>query len=217
MNTIFGCGVVVAKLVSPFESERVSFNRYTARSHAHAPSLTFAAEMIRQLVAERPSLLDIVRLQVGRGYPHPEVALAVFSLTEVADKRQERPDLTAGESEMNAVDLFATLFGSELPHRLQVVAPIAPADHEGGEALPIEKPPCQLGLHERADRHAGRQPPGRRANADEVVVALPRLLRDTDLPSRSAQLRREHPEDVKVNMPEGGILNDSKGRILDDV
>src|SRR5262249_3324212 len=136
------------------------------------------------------------------GDVHPEIAVPVFSLAEVADQRQERPNLAAGESEMDAVDIFAALFGSELPYCFQVVAPVTSANHEGGEALPFEKPLCKVGLHERADRHAGRQPPCRRANADEVVLSLPSFVRDTDFAGRSAQLRRKHSENIEIRMPE---------------
>jgi hypothetical protein len=37
---------------------------------------------------------------------------------------------------MNAVEEFASLLGSELPHHFQVVAPLAPTSNEGGEAPP---------------------------------------------------------------------------------
>jgi len=50
---------------------------------------------------------------------------------------------------------------AELPHRPQVDAPVPPADHESGEALPVEQAPCRPGLQERADRHARPEKPGR--------------------------------------------------------
>jgi hypothetical protein len=57
-----------------------------ARSRPQALSVTLAGETIRQLVRELSSLLEEVRLEVSRGDPHPEVALAVFSFAEVADE-----------------------------------------------------------------------------------------------------------------------------------
>jgi hypothetical protein len=138
-------------------------------------SVSFAAKTICQLARERSSLLKVVRLEVSRRDSDTEIALTVFSAAEEADQRQERKDLASSESEMDAIDVFAPLPGSDLLHRLQVVAPVTSADHEGGEVFPIKKPLRQVGFHERANRHAGRQPPGRGTNADEVVLAVLRL------------------------------------------
>src|SRR5438045_327512 len=83
-----------------------------------------AVQPIRQLVCERLSLLSVVRLEVARGDLQSEVALAVLPLAEVAEQRQQRPDLAAGVGEVSSVDVLAALFGSELAHRPEVDAPI---------------------------------------------------------------------------------------------
>src|SRR4051794_21714047 len=101
---------------------------------------------------------------------------------------------------MDPCDVLAALFRAELLHRLQVDAPVPPANDEGGEPLALENPPRLLGLQVRADRHARLKKPGGRADADEVVVALPCVLRDLYLAGRAAHLRRKHAEDVAVRM-----------------
>jgi hypothetical protein len=122
----------------------------TARSR----SATLAAQAIREVVRECACLLGVVRLEEARGDLDPEVAFAVLALGEVAKERQERANLPAGEGEVNAVDVFTALSDAKLPHRLQVDAPVPPADHKGSEPLPVQQPPRRLGLQERADRHA---------------------------------------------------------------
>src|SRR3954469_24897132 len=166
-------------------------------------ALTGAHEAIRQLGRERAGLLAVVGLQVGRRDLHAEVALAVLAFAEVAEERQQRSDLAAGEREVDAADVLAALFGGELPHRSQVEAPVPSADHEGGEAPAIEKPRRRLGLQEGSDRHAGLQPPGRRADADEVVVALACLVGHADLAGGATELRRQHPQDVEERVTKG--------------
>ena len=90
----------------------------------------------RPAVREPPGLIAEVRLEVGRRDLHPEGALAHLALAEVAQQRQQRPDLAACVRETGAVDVRAPLRGAELPDLLQVDAPIPPADGVGGEALP---------------------------------------------------------------------------------
>src|SRR3954453_24134969 len=85
---------------------------------------------------------------------------------------------------------------------LRLMLQIAATDPVAGEPLALEQPPGGVGLQERADRHACLQPPGRRADADEVVLAFACLVRDPDLAGRTAQLRRHHPEDVEIGVPE---------------
>ena len=71
---------------------------------------------------------------------------------------------------MNSAEEFASLLDSEGPYGIQVVAPVAPADCESSKAFAGEKLRCQVGLHERADRHAGRQLPCQRTDACEVCL-----------------------------------------------
>src|SRR3954452_7584259 len=97
---------------------------------------------------ECPGLLAVVALQICRRDLHAEVALAILAFAEVAEERQKRSDLAAGEREVDAVDVLAALVRAELPHRSQVEAPVPSADHEGGEARAIEKPRRRLGLQE---------------------------------------------------------------------
>src|SRR6266436_4665036 len=108
---------------------------------------------VRQLVRERLGLPGEVRLEIGRRDLHPEGALAHLSLAEVADQRQQRPDLAARELEFGAVDVRAPLRGSELPDFLQVDAPVPPAYYVGGEPLPGQHLPGLGGLQIRAQRH----------------------------------------------------------------
>src|SRR6185437_10744615 len=61
------------------------------------------AEAVRQPVREHLGLPEEVRLEIGRRNLHPEVALAHLSLAEVADQRQQRPDLAARELETGAI------------------------------------------------------------------------------------------------------------------
>jgi hypothetical protein len=60
-------------------------------------ALTCAGEAVRQLVREHVGLYLVVRLEVGRGNPYPEAALAVLPRGEIAEQRQERANLAAGE------------------------------------------------------------------------------------------------------------------------
>ena len=70
-------------------------------------NLPIAREAIRQPAREGTGLLRVGRLEIGGGDLHPEVALAVLALAEVADQREKRRDLSAGEREMNSVDVLA--------------------------------------------------------------------------------------------------------------
>ena len=161
------------------------------------------AEAVRQLVREHLGLAEEVRPEIGRRNLHPEVAFAHLSLAEVADQRQQRPDLAACELETGAVGVRAPLRGTQLPDFLQVDAPVPPAHHVGGEPLPGQHPPRLGGLQIRAQRHVGGEEPCRRAETDQVVVTLPRRVRDADLPGRTTHLRRQHREEVEDRMPEG--------------
>src|SRR6516165_12213442 len=60
-----------------------------------------------------------------------------------------------------------------------------------------EKLRCQVGLHERADRHAGRQLPCRRTDACEVVISIVDYL-------RSRLLTHWFPPVARVNRPNKG-------------
>src|SRR5882724_13432755 len=84
------------------------------------------AEAVRQPVREDLGLPEEVRLEIGRRNLHPEVALAHLSPAEVADQRQQRPDLAARELETGAVGVRAPLRGTQLPDFLQVDAPVPP-------------------------------------------------------------------------------------------
>src|SRR6266581_2035228 len=163
--------------------------RSPGRSRAHHPCRGAAAvEAVRQLV---------------RRYLHPEGALAHLSLAEVAEQRQQRPDLAARELEFGAVGVRAPLRGREFSDFLQVDAPVPPAHHVDGEPLPGQHLLRLSGLQIRAQRHVGGEKPRRGTETDQVVVTLPRRLRDADLPGRTSHLRRQHREQVKDRMPEG--------------
>src|SRR6476661_1716459 len=88
-------------------------------------------EAVRQLVRERLGLAWEVRLEIGRRDLHPEGTLAHLARAEVADQRQQRPDLAAGELETGAVGVRAPLRGAQLLDFFQVDAPVPPAHHVG--------------------------------------------------------------------------------------
>src|SRR3954447_10821965 len=134
------------------------------------------AEALCQVGRERPGLFAVVGLEVGRRDLQAEVACAVLACTEVAEEREQRSDLTAGERKVDGADVFAALLGAELPDGPQVDAPVTSADHVGGEARAVEQAPALQGLQERSAGHVGLHPPGRRADADEVVFAFVRLV-----------------------------------------
>src|SRR5947209_6198542 len=116
------------------------------------------------------------------------MALARLPRREVAHKRQEGPELTAGKREVGAVLPDATRIAAEPAHGVQVVAPVPAADDEGAEARAGEEPRRIVRMQERPDRHAGREPPRGRAEADQVVLALRHYLGTVDLARREAEL-----------------------------
>src|SRR5277367_4669641 len=119
----------------------------------------FAAETIRQLTRERLSLPGIARLKVRRRQLHPEIALLSDALGEITHQRQHRADRTSGSDEMNGVDEFSSLLDSQRLQGCQIIFPIAVADHDDSEPLSGEDRACKVGLQERANGHAGIEPP----------------------------------------------------------
>src|SRR5947208_1343305 len=66
-------------------------------------------EAVRQLARERLGLPGEVRLEIGRRDLHPEGALTHLPRAEVAEQRQQRPDLAARELEFGAAGVGAPL------------------------------------------------------------------------------------------------------------
>ena len=139
-----------------------------------------------------------VGLQVGRRDLDPEVPLAVLAGPEVADQREQGTHLTAEIREVGRAHARRAVALRQLLHRCKLFFQYR--RHTTNPA--IDRPFRNLRglgrLQVRADRHAGGQPPRRRADHHEVVVAARGLRRDADLARRTAQLRREQPDDVEV-------------------
>src|SRR6266550_9077020 len=129
-------------------------------------------EAVRQVVRERLRLIAEVRLEIGRRDLDSEGALAHLAFAEVAEQGQQRPNLAALVREADSLDVFAALGGAELLDLFQVDAPVPAADHVRGEWLPGQHRARIVRLQVRAQWHRGGEEPGRRAEADQVVVAL---------------------------------------------
>src|SRR5271169_2304389 len=132
-----------------------------------------------------------VRFEIGRRNLDPEGSLAHLALAEVAEQRQQRPDLAAFVCETNPIEVFAPLACTERPDLLQVEAPVPTADHIGREGLPGQNRARLVRFQVRAQRHACPEEPRRRSEAYEVVAARLGFVWDADLPRLSAQLRPE--------------------------
>src|SRR6516162_9764615 len=145
-------------------------------------------------------MLGPVRHSPARARPKEFSRQVTFSALSFAQVAEQRQDLPTCMDEMNSAEEFASLLDSEGSYGIQVVAPVAPADRESSKAFAGEKPRCQVGLHERADRHAGRQLPCRRTDAYEVVISLHCLVWNADLSGCTPHLRREHREKIEVSM-----------------
>src|SRR3954454_23182993 len=145
-------------------------------------------ELVGQPVGEAARLYLEVVFQVRRRNRHTEVARAGLARAEVAHERQERPQLTAGEPEVRSVQAGPTGAGAEPLDRVQVVAPVPATDGEAREPRARQEPAGRLGLEERPERHVRGQPPGGRAEADEVVGAIGNDIGDAYLTGRTTQL-----------------------------
>src|SRR5206468_12757469 len=69
-------------------------------------------EAVRQLVRERLCLIAEIRLEIGRRDLDPECAVAHLALAEVAEQREQRPNLATLVRETDAVDVLAPLGGA---------------------------------------------------------------------------------------------------------
>src|ERR1700749_3585990 len=101
---------------------------------------------MRQPGREHSSLLEIVRLEVCGGDLHAQIPLAVLTLAEIADQRQKRPNLPAGEREMDAIDILAAPLDPELPNPPQVETPVPTTNHKRRKARLAQDPTCRFGL-----------------------------------------------------------------------
>src|SRR3954467_2347461 len=93
----------------------------------------------------------------------------------------------------------ASILAGEPLDGLEVVAPVATAHDVGRYRFVGEQPGGRLGEHEGTHRHAGCQPPCRRTDAHQVIVALG-LCGDAYLAGLSSQLGPAHPEDVEYRV-----------------
>src|SRR5215208_3092444 len=160
-------------------------------------------EAVGELVGERPGLVAEGRLEIRRRDLDPEGALAHLARAEVAEQRQERSDLAAFVRETDPIHVLAALRGAEFPDLFQVDAPVATAHDIRREGLPGQHLARLVGLQIRAKRHARREEPRRRTEADQVVIARLPLVRNPDSPRLAPQLRPEQREDAEDCMPKG--------------
>src|SRR3954463_15031156 len=148
-----------------------------------------------ELGSEASGLLAGAGLEVARWDLDTEVAVACRSAAEVADEGEEGGDLASGENEVDGVDGLGPILAGEPLDGLEVVAPVATAHDVGRYRFVGEQPGGRLGEHEGTHRHAGCQPPGRRTDAHQVIVAVC-LCGDAYLADLSSKLGPAHPENV---------------------
>ena len=155
--------------VRAFASRRLnSTSRFSVRPEA---ALLLPTRPSASLFANARAWSPKSGLRLVGGILTPSASLAHLALAEVTQEREQRPDLAALVLEMDRVDESAALLGRQLLGFLQIDAPVAPADHVGGERLAVEDLLRRLGDQVGAQRHVRGEEPRGRADADEVVVA----------------------------------------------
>src|SRR6478752_3436116 len=162
--------------------------------HGQLPLL--AEQPTREAGGELLRLLQLFWLHVGSRDTQPQVLLAVLPAPQVAGQRQHRTQRVARIGEVNLVDEFAALLLGELTDRREVFDPILTADYEHRERLALQQFSSLIRLQERTYGHARRLPPGRRADTDQVVVAVAHRIRGSDFSGVTALLGRQHAEHV---------------------
>src|SRR3954447_13163657 len=134
-------------------ADHARHRRASPQSGEHGPSPPTAVvaafgKPVRQGVGEVRRVREVTFLEVGRRDLHAEVARAILTGAEVAEQRQERSHLAALVSEMDAVDEDPVPLRPKPLDRLEVVLPVAAADHECGKAPLVEHPGPDLRFQE---------------------------------------------------------------------
>src|SRR5271167_4518507 len=163
-------------------------------------SLGLGRQPRRQLVPKLAGLVEVVVLDIGRGYLDPEVLLVVRALPEVTKEGQQRMHLATFIGEVNAVGEDAATFHPFSLQGLEVVLPVTATTDDRREGLPLENLPSRVRLHERSHRDVRRQPPRGCADNNQVVLPFRHGIRDRDLHGLVPQLCRDHAEHLPIRL-----------------